>query len=240
MEASAADVGSSDCSTSVDMKTYSGGREYGAPHPPLSFYLPLPPSFPLFPAEWLLIEQGVGCVSTANNEVINRPRRRRAAARPESVLLKNPRRSACSLNTSLNTSSGWRHLRDGNFHRTSESAAQTQNTACQLTGNTEPDSCRRTTCCVWCRCISCSRMWCVFLMCFRSFLLPTRVCPLSQSERRLCRRLHRSFCRVCLLQISPHVLKERKSDATAATPPQLLARLQFWQEAGGLRLTAGG
>ena len=37
--------------------------------PPPSFD-PQPPS--LFPAEWLLIEEGVGCVSAANNEVINR------------------------------------------------------------------------------------------------------------------------------------------------------------------------
>lgn len=35
-----------------------------------SLYLFLSPH--LFPAEWLLIEEGVGCVSTAVNEVINR------------------------------------------------------------------------------------------------------------------------------------------------------------------------
>lgn len=54
------------------------------PPRPLPFSLsppcPLPPPLPpLFPAEWLLIEEGVGCVSTANSEVINRTR---AAAVP--------------------------------------------------------------------------------------------------------------------------------------------------------------
>ena len=60
------------------MKTYGEGRGDGPGDlqlaccwrtPPPSFD-PQPPS--LFPAEWLLIEEGVGCVSAANNEVINR------------------------------------------------------------------------------------------------------------------------------------------------------------------------
>lgn len=64
------------------VKTYGDGCRGGlgdlrlaCPPPPRPFTFSLslpPPSLPLpFPAEWILIEEGVGCVSTAVSEVIN-------------------------------------------------------------------------------------------------------------------------------------------------------------------------